>query len=447
VGTTRRHLSWLWIACLLTSCATAEKFARRSELELRQGDPDRAYATAVLAIKRKPDNARARAAFAAAADARAAEWKQRIHRLAWADTLAAARQALTFEEFRREVARYGGEIAPDTAFAGFEHEVRDAAAGILYDEAETDLNGGRPKQAYLHFRGARDYSPGFRDVARRVDETYQRAIQQVIVLPVENQTGVPELTRDLSGRLWEGVRRRAPGSRMQFTRLMGPDQAYARMTASELDDLSREQAIRLGRRLGADRVVWSRIYGSHTDTQTDRYHDTVFRRRARRDTSGRSHDEFEPQEFNAVERSRQVSVSWELEVLDVNEETSLARRANTVEAFARTVYTDFSPEGNCDDYCLVPPAMKSSDPERKRRAEEQWQDTFGSWTLPHLLETSRNQRGRGARLSDVRDEFSRDTRGKPVFLDDLPGEGDLLLIALDSLWRPALETLEEQDDR
>jgi hypothetical protein len=445
----RNHirLAWLCLAILLASCATAEKFARRSDLELRRGDPDAAYRTAVIAIKRQPANAHALAALSAAAEARAGDWKTRIHGLADTDTLAAARQALEFEGFRREVARYGGTLAPDASFAAFEHDVRTAAAGMLYAEADADLEGGRPKQAYLHFRGARDYAPGFRDLDARIEEAYQRAVQQVAVLPLEDQTGVPELGRALAARIWEGVQQHAPASRLQFTRLVGPDQAYARMTASELDDLSREQAIRLGRRLGADRVVWARLYGSHTDTNTDRYHDTIYRRRAQRDSSGRSREVFEPVEFTAIRRSRQVSASWEIEVLDVNLETSIARRANTVAAFARTVYTDFAPDGDCDDYCLVPPATRSSDPGRGRRREDEWKSTFGSWTVPHLLEAARREHGRSSGMAEVRGQFRRDTRDQPVFLDDLPGEGDLLMVALDDLWRPALDAIVEQDAR
>lgn len=443
----QRRLSWLWIVVLLASCATAEKFAQRSELELRQGDPDAAYRTAVLALKRKPDNARALAALGAAAAARADDWKIRIHRLAGVDTLAAARQALAFEGFRREVAGHGGALASDSAFATFELNVRTTAAGMLYTEADSELREGRAKQAYFHFRGARDYAPGFRDIEQRIDDAYQRAILRVAILPLEDQTGVHELARTLAAGIWDGVQQHVGSSRLQFTRLIGPEQANARMTVSELDDLSRQQAIQLGRRLGADRVVWARIYGSHTDTQTDRYHDTIFRRRTQRDSSGRGRDVFEPVEFNALERSRQVSANWEMEVLDVNDESSLARRASTVEAFARTVYTDFNPEGSCDDYCLVPPSIRSSDPDRGHRLDQSWQGTFGSWTLPGLLEAARREHGRGSRPSDVRGQFRRDTRGQPVFFDDLPGEGDLLQIAFGDLWRPALDLLKEQDDR
>ena len=88
-------------------------------------------------------------------------------------------------------------------------------------------------------------------------------------------------------------------------------------------------------------------------------------------------------------RERQVGVSYEIEVLDTDEEVSIARRADEKSLIARTVFTRFAPEGSCDDYCITAPDLEADDRDRAQHAEREWKQRFGSWTLPRMLEASR----------------------------------------------------------
>ena len=103
-----------WIAVLATalllSCASSEQLARRSQNELSQGQADKAYQTAIVALKHQPENREARAALVAAATELQQRREDRVRALAVSDTVAAAREALALHSFRAEVLRLGGPL-------------------------------------------------------------------------------------------------------------------------------------------------------------------------------------------------------------------------------------------------------------------------------------------------------------------------------------------------
>ena len=78
--------------------------------------------------------------------------------------------------------------------------------------------------------------------------------------------------------------------------------------------------------------------------------------------------------------------------------------------------------------------------------DSQWQERVGSWKLADLLLKARDARGRSKWSRDYRREFhGTDSRNRPVWLGELPGEDDLAFVALDDAWRPVLSTLQELD--
>jgi hypothetical protein len=318
-------------------------------------------------------------------------------------------------------------------------------AGILYAQAEGQLAAGRPKEAWAGFRGAAELASGYRDVGRRIDEAYAQALAHVAILPFADQAGIPGISRSIADHTYAQVEPHIQPEDFHFTRLVDPGQVYGRITVAELDALAREDAVRIGRRLGADQVVTGRVYGLRSSTNTNSYQQTIFRKVVERDTSGARRERYVEQEFRAVEREREVSVRYDVEVVDVEDEASLAAYADATTAYARVVFTDFQAQGDCGDYCLVSPSLKQTDRARAERIEAEWKHHFGTWTLPSLLERARKDRSHSRYSSGDRQAFFGDCHERPVWLGELPGENDLAAVALDVVWQPVLGMLKELD--
>jgi hypothetical protein len=433
------------VALLALSCASANKLSQRSERELAAGDLRGAYEHARAAIAKEPSNPRAKAAFATAAGRLVDDRKARIAAIAAVDTIAAAQQVLALAELRGEIARLGAALPADTAFTRRETALRLGAAGIFYARAERELSSGRPKLAWADFRAAAEFASGYRNVGRRIDEAYKLALARVAFLPLADEAGVPGISRALADRMYAEVAPHIRSDDLRFTRLVTPGEVYTRITVAELDQLDRDDAVRIGRRLGVDQVVTGRVYGLRSRTNTHDYDQTIYRKIVDRDTAGVERVRYVEQDFHAVEREREVTVHYDLEVVDVDDETSLAVHSDAPTAYARVIFTDFQPQGECADYCLVPPRLRESDREHADRLDAEWKNHFGTWTLPSLLERARKDRQHARYGSGDRGAFFGDCHARPVWLGELPGENELAGIALDVIAQPALGMLKELD--
>ncbi len=440
-----RRCSLALIALLALGCASANRLSRKSEQELAAGDLAAAYQHARRAVAKEPSNPRACAAFAAASTILVDDREARILSIAEVDTLAAAERALELAGLRGEIVRHGFALPPDTAFARHEAAIRAGAAGFHYAVAEHALAARSPKVAWAEFRDAQRFVAGYRDAGRRIDEAHAQGMARVAIIPFADQAGVPGISRALTDRVYAEVSRHVRPDQFVFTRLIDPTQVYSRITVAELDGLTRMDAIRVGRRLGADQVVTGRVYGLRTSTNTTAVHQMIFRKVVERDTSGKWRDRYVEQDFHAVERERIVTVQYDLEVVDTEDETSLVAFTDAVEGYARVVFTDFQVAGECGDYFVVPPGLKKSDSSRAERLEAEWKSHFGTWTLPSLLEKARNDRSRSRYSASDRQAFFGDCRERPVWLGGLPGENDMAAIALDVIWQPVLGMLKELD--
>ena len=433
------------LALTALGCASANRLSKRSEKELAAGDLGSAYEHARRAVAKEPNNPRARAAFEAAATTLVDDREARILTIAEADTLAAAERTLELADLRDEIGRHGFALPPDTAFARHETAIRLGAAAFRYAAAEHAVARHTPKVAWAEYREAQRFVHGYRDVARRIDEMHAQAMARVAIVPFADQAGVPGISRALSDRVYAEVARHVRPDEFVFTRLVDPTQVYARLTVAELDDLSRDDAIRVGRRVGADQVVTGRVYGLRTSTNTIAVRQPIFRKVVERDTSGKRVERYVEHEFHAIERERTVTVQYELEVVDTEDEVSLARFSDAVQGYARVVFSDFQVTGDCRDYCLVPPELRRSDPSRASQLETEWKSHFGTWTVTSLLEKTRSDHHRSRYASSDRQAFYADCHERPVWLGDLPGENDMAAIALDVVWQPVLGMLKELD--
>jgi hypothetical protein len=440
-----RHGWWFVALALLTlSCASANKLAQKSERELAAGDLTHAYEHALAAVRKKSDDPRARSAYRAAATRLVADREARVRAVAGADTIAAARLAMELSDLRDETSRYGVSLWPDADYAKTDADLRIGAARICYAMAEDDLAQRRPKAAYGHFREAAVFAPGYRDVARRIDETYTQALSRYAILPLVDQVDVDGLSRAMADHLYTKILPHIRPDGFRFTRLVEPGRVYREVTIADLDDMESADAMRIGRRVGADRVLIGRIYGLRARTDSREYRQSIFRHTVERDSSG-SHDRYVETEFHARTRDREVTIHYDLRIVDAVDGTTLGNYSDAVTSFARVVFTDFQPQGDCDDYCLVPPDLKSSDSRRAGHIQEAWKDQFGNWTLPALLEQAKKDRNHSRYVSGDRNAFFHDCHEHPVWLGELPSEDEMAYIALDVIWQPALGMLQELD--
>jgi hypothetical protein len=154
---------------------------------------------------------------------------------------------------------------------------------------------------------------------------------------------------------------------------------------------------------------------------------------------------FDEERFEAVARRREISVALDFEVIETDEGAILGQKTQQESFAVHTVFTRFTPEGSCDDYCLAPPEWKDSD--RGKRVEKEWRSAFGSWTVPALLDRARKDPGRTRYQSQHRSEFSASGTSTPVWLDDLPPAEELAYVALSDAWMPMLALLRDLDGR
>ena len=439
------HVALALLGLLAISCASSNKLAERSEESLKSGQTSRAYDWARRSLDKDPRNDKARASMTEAAIQMTADWKQRVRNLAANDSLQGAEAALEFGRFRAELARYQVVLPFDPVFRADESRILGAAADHDYREALIALANHQPKRAYLEFVDAGRFVPGFRDIAVRIPKAYDLALTRVAILPFANQTDVPGLSKEMADRMYGELDDHLNPRQFQFTRLVDSDQVYGRMAVSQLERLGRDEAIQLGRQLGVQRVVWGHYSGLNANSTTGLYHQTIYRHFVDPDPSVKDRDRYEETSFTAVTRQRDVKVQYEFEVLDVNNEQTLARHGDESHAVANTVYSLFQPRGDCDNYCLLPPAMKSANPKRAEEIDKGWTATFGSLTLSKMLLKSRESRGRTRYRPEYRKEFFNASFVFPVFLDDLPSPNDMALIALDDTWKPVYDALKSLD--
>jgi hypothetical protein len=434
-------------ATLLLSCASSEQLTRRSQKELSEGQADKAYQTAVVALKHKPENREALAALVAAATELQHRREDRIRALMVSDTVQAAAAALELRSFRAEVLRMGAHLPNDTAYDAEERAILMGAAARQYRAGVAAAEASDDKEAYRRYSESRSYWPGYGDVDARAQKAFHDAHVRLAILPFDDEMNVPGLADQVRQQMAAEVAQRLRPDQLTFTEIIPADELDHRMTVEEQRHMTSDRAVAIGRRIGASRVIWGRIYGAHFETNTDRYVGSVYRREEYSDSSNRTVTRYTEVGFEAVRRQRHVTVNVSSQVLDANQAQAVTQRDRTLEATARTVYTTYRPDGDCDRYSLVPPDMRQHDSERASRIESGWHDMFGSWTVPALLQCSRDNHDRRSYRSDYRDEFRSNTVDHPYFLDDMPSETDLLTVALSGSGRDIVDQVREQDDK
>src|SRR5258705_12851707 len=99
-------------ASFALSCAGPNKLAQQSEKAYGEGDLEKAYQKAARALRKEPENRRARAAMTQTAARLMAERQTEIRGMAAQDTGAGAKRCLALEKFRDEPMAYRIALTP-----------------------------------------------------------------------------------------------------------------------------------------------------------------------------------------------------------------------------------------------------------------------------------------------------------------------------------------------
>ena len=440
---TRRFVpSLLPVILLLFGCAGPTQLAKKSEKRMDQGDHWKAWALATRALDKAPANQEARAAATRAANSISQDWQRRIHALAGLDSSQAVDQVLEFAAFRSNAVRYV-TVTTEPSWNLEETALREAAARRNYRTAVADLASNRPKRAYLHFMDADHYAPGYRDAAARADRVLPEARTTVAFVPLYASSGPRDLGRQVAAS-WRGdvVEHMTPPGCI-FTEVLPVEEVERNLRASELGRTSRDEALRLGRRARADRVVWGTIGEVESRTTFSIFSDPVWRRVREKDATGNTTTHWVAVPIEVISRVRHVDVSLEYEVIATRTGATLARRHDPCSMSARVMWTAYTPIDDASSYALVTDELRQGDPERAKQVETRWKATVGEGTT--LAQVFQAKRG-SSRAQDPREVLGRFIAGAAfVMLEDLPSKEDIAFAALARNWRPVHRDLLAMD--
>ena len=431
-----RKLALVAIVLVLSSCAGPAQLARQSQDALDRGDETRAYQLARKAMDRDPDLAAARASYTNVALRLDDGWKTRVRNLAVVDSIGAARRALDFAAFRAEVARYGVALPFDPAYRAEETSLLEHAAATQYERAVGSLADGRPKRAYDEFLDAGGFMPGVPGRRGARAHALDLATTTVALLPFEDQVHIPGLARELTDLQYEEIARNIGPTTFRFTRILAPEDVYDHITVAQMERPGGGEAVRMARAIGADRAVSGRVLGLRSDTRTEVFHTTLYRRVSHADTSGRERIRYVAVPFDAVTRERDVHVEVEFEIVDARDESVVGHHEEEYVMRAHVLH-ELRPRGELRRLRALVPDLSDASSD----FNAQWKGAFGSWSVPALLECARRERGRSGYLPGYRSEFLGSTAGRPVFLDDLPPPEALVEAALAPSWGPIFDEL------
>jgi hypothetical protein len=426
---------------LAVGCASSSKLSKKSEEKLASGDAWRAWELATRALDKEPGNPRAREAATAAGAAIVQDWQRRIHALAEVDSLHGAEEVLKLAEFRLHAARYA-TIPVGPEWPAEERTLRRAAARVHYQRGVDAANAGRPKKAYTEFSDALRFDSAYRDAAKRADRAQAEALTRVAVVPFRAPSSDATFGANVAQAWQDDLTQSLGQEEAPFTRILGADAIKRSMTVADLEGLTREEAIRFGRKMGAERVVWGSVGPVRSTTRLDLFRDSVARRVVVHDEEGHERVTWIEVPIEVVARVRDVTAGVDYEVIETAGGSSLVHRHLDRSTSARVVWTSYQPEGDLGSYVLVSETVRAAHPDRAREVETRWKAVCGdAVTLTQVLE-ARRKAGPYSSGHYAREALPRFAAGAAfVFLEDLPPAEDLALTALSRSAAPLRDDL------
>lgn len=421
----RRMATLLPALLLVLGCAGTQGLTQKSEKNLAAGDHWRAWQLATRALDKAPANPQARAAATNAGASISQDWQRRIRALAQNDSVQAAEQVLEFAQFRANAARY----VTIPVYAGWpdeERALRRTAARTHYQLGVQALESRRPKQAHGHFTECERFASPYRDAAVLSDRAMQKALTRVAIVPFRGPSG---LGRDVA-QAWRDDVNKTLAENATYTKLVSGATVEQSMSVSQLGSVSREDAVRLGRKAGAQRVVWGTVGDVESKTGLEFFRDAVCRQVREKGPDGQTTTRWVDVPIEVVARTRDVTVDVGYEVIDTRQGATLAQQHFDRSTSARVVWTSYQPVEDLDSYALVSETVRTSNPERAKAVETRWKAVCGEATLRQVLEAraSSSRRDGGRYERDALPQFA--AGAVFVFLQELPPANDLALAAL-----------------
>jgi hypothetical protein len=425
-------------------CAGPAKLSEKSEGKLAEGDMWKAWQLATRALDKAPANPRARAAASAAASTIAQDWQRRIVALAGSDSTAAAEQVLAFAQFRTNAIPYT-TVAVSSSWLETESGLRRGEAQRRYSDGLAAMRSRRPKKAYRQFLEAERFVSGYRDAMVRANAALQEGLTRVAIVPLSSSTGNVQIGRDVAAA-WSGQLTEHIPTGDYFTRIVPSDDVEQQLRVSDLGRTSRADAIRLGQRAGADRVVWGSIgpIDSHTGVQL--FARNIWHLATVRDAGGHSVSRWVEVPVQVVARTRTVNVNLAYQVISTHGGATLASESTPRTLAARAVWTAYLPDGGPDTYALVTDEYRRADPDGAKRIESEWASVVGAGvTLAQVFDARRECAKRPLDRGQV---LARYAAGAAfVMLEDLPSAQDLAQATLVSGWPKVQHSLVQLDDK
>lgn len=434
-------------ALLASSCANSNKLAKKSQEQLTEGNPRKAYETALKAVAKDPYNANALAALGAAGNAVLAFDARRFRSLAPMDTLGAAEVSLAMDDLRYQTAQYGVALSSDSGLGDEERAVRSAAGAHFAAEGDALLAARRPKAAYEQFERAQRFVPNDVAVVERMARAHDLAVDRVLLLPYASDTRARIDTRQLSWDMFRNVSRVAE-KRMKFTRLEDPGRVWSELFGVGPGRFVSEAAYVMGEEHEATRVAWTRIHGDRVDSHSESYRSTLYRREQSRQPDGSTVTRWRELPVSIRIEDRWVSVAVECEVHEVESRRLIARRSADRGAGWRAVLVMTDLPGEPGEYALYTPDQWNTVRDACRARTREWSEAMGSLTVETFVRSSRGKT-RTIAVSGTGDSgygsVRRSGRDYRVRYGNLPGESALLEAALEDAWKEVLAALEVSD--
>lgn len=444
-----RRAAWPLLLALAflygAGCASPAKLARKSHEQLAEGQVRKAYDTALKAVRKDPYDESAHAALEDAGAALMASELRTLRSSVLVDTVAAAEVALRMIAIRQETAPYGVALPLDSLAAAQEGAVRAGAARVFVGLGDEAMDLDDPKGAHGHYLAAHRFAPESAEIDARLEESYDAAVDRVLIAPVSAEIRTPVDRAVLSERMYDELAAYAADD-LRFTELLGRGEAWESLLEMPPSRFTRDRALRAAREAGASRLLWVRIYGDRVASYSETYTGTLYRAAMRKRADGSDVRVWEEVPFRAGIQDLWASVALECEVHDVAGDRVVARRAGERGAGLRALHSSTRFPGDADDYALFTPDMESADRGRCRELRAAWSAAFGDLSVEDFIEYANAKPpairfGHGKRYGRA----SRDNRAYAVYYGTPPAETQLILNALSGAWQEAEAALAEAD--